>query len=158
MKLSTLQAIRWNSENLQGSSFAGITNGLGDLSLTAQCSPPPGKIRRRNALPTSDLFLQSRELQRLQACRAPIFESWITYDVWIPFKSMLGIEVARLFEKWSTELISLNQFLKSLPFWLEHFLKNPATSIPGMDVAHWIKLCSTLRLNKVPKKVMEEWD
>ena len=45
---------------------AGITNGLGDLSLTQQCAPPPGKIRRRNALPTSDLFLQSRELQRLQ--------------------------------------------------------------------------------------------
>ena len=47
---------------------SGITNGLGDLSLTQQCAPPPGKIRRRNALPTSDLFLQSRELQRLQGC------------------------------------------------------------------------------------------
>jgi len=51
---------------LESASAVGITNGLGDLSLTKEFAPPPGKIRRRNALPTSDLFLQSRELQRLQ--------------------------------------------------------------------------------------------
>lgn len=41
-----------------------MTASLAQMSL--ENSPPPGKIRRRNALPTSDLFLQSRQLQRLQ--------------------------------------------------------------------------------------------
>ncbi len=42
-----------------------ITEGICDLSLN--CTPPPGKIRRRNALPSSDLFLEVRELRELVA-------------------------------------------------------------------------------------------
>ena len=41
-----------------------LTSRLSEMSLASP--PPPGKIRRRNALTATDLFLKSREMQQLE--------------------------------------------------------------------------------------------
>ena len=61
---------------------------------------------------------------------------------WATF--MLGIEIAGILEKystqkendWTTNLFEL--ILEITLFWVEPFLENPSTSVPGVDVTHCI--------------------
>ena len=56
-----------------------LTSKLSEMTLASP--PPPGKIRRRNALTSTDLFLKSREMQQLEEqYRASITEDRASKD------------------------------------------------------------------------------